>query len=71
MDLWSGNRTLLVKLPPGLPNERYAAIAHAIFSVLDAAGLAGRSSMITDDAATDDALNAAFDRHSEAYPWGA
>lgn len=66
-----GHRELWIKLPADLPNDRYATIAHTVFSVLDAAGVADVSSVLVDYAATDTDLNAAFDRHSEQYPWGA
>lgn len=65
-----GHRELRIELPADLPNDRYAAITHAVFSVLDAAGVAGESSVLVDDTATDGALNAAFDRLSGQYPWG-
>jgi hypothetical protein len=66
-----GHRELRIKLPADLPNDRYATIVHTVFSVLDAAGVAEASSVLVDDGATDPELNAAFDRHSEQYPWGA
>lgn len=67
---WSNDyRAVLVKLPTDLPVERYAAITHAIFGVLAAAGLADRSSIVNDRSVCDAQLNAAFDQHSEAYPW--
>lgn len=66
-----GHRELRIKMPANLPNDRYATITHAVFSVLDAAGVADQSSVLVDDSATDTELNAAFDRHSEQYPWGA
>lgn len=59
-----------MKLPRCLPNDRYAAITHAVFSVLEVAGLASVSSVVPDRLATDTDMNAAFDRHSESYPWG-
>ncbi len=71
MDFCTNYRAVLVKLPPDLSAERYAAITHAIFSVLDVAGLAGCSSIVSDRLATDVELNVAFDRHSQEYPWGA
>jgi hypothetical protein len=70
VDFQSDCREVVVKLPPGLPNDRYAAITHAVYTVLDVAGLANRSSVIPDRLATDSDMNAAFDRHSESYPWG-
>jgi hypothetical protein len=63
-------RAVLVKLPPDVSTERYAAITHAIFSVLDAAGVARSSSVVNDRMASDAELNAAFDSYSEHYPWG-
>jgi hypothetical protein len=63
-------RELRVTLPADLPNEQYATITHAVFSVLDAAGVADTSSVLVDATATDHDLNEAFDRHSEQYPWG-
>ena len=71
MDFRNDYRAVLVKLPPDLAAERYAAITHAIFSVLDAAGVASSSSIVSDRLATDAELNTAFDRHSDEYPWGA
>jgi hypothetical protein len=65
------HRELRITLPADLPNDRYATITHALFCVLDAAGVAAASSVLVDTAATDAELNAAFDRHSEHYPWGA
>jgi hypothetical protein len=41
-----------------------------MFSVLVAAGVADTSSVLIDATATDEALNAEFDRFSEHYPWG-
>jgi hypothetical protein len=70
VDFQSDCREVLVKLPCGLPNDRYAAITHAMYSVLDVAGLANVSSVVPDRLATDSDMNAAFDRHSESYPWG-
>lgn len=70
VDFQSDCREVLVRLPRGLPNDRYAAIAHAVYSVLDVAGLANVSSVVPDRLASDSDMNAAFDRHSESYPWG-
>lgn len=63
-------RELRVTLPADLPNEQYATITHAVFSVLDVAGIADTSSVHVDAVATDSDLNDAFDRHSAWYPWG-
>jgi hypothetical protein len=41
MDFRSNYRTIVVRLPPSLSNERYAPLVHAIFSLLDVAGIAG------------------------------
>jgi hypothetical protein len=70
VDFQSDCREVLVKLPRGLSNDRYAAIAHVVYSVLDVAGLASVSSVVPDRLATDSDMNAAFDRHSESYPRG-
>lgn len=70
VDFQSDYRAVLVKLPGSLPNDQYAAITHAVFSVLDVAGLASVSSVLPDQVATDSDMNAAFDRHSASYPWG-
>lgn len=70
MDFQSDCREFVVKLPRSLPNDRYAAITHAVFSVLDVAGVASMSSVVPDRLATDSDLNAAFDSHAEQYPWG-
>lgn len=58
-----GHRELRIKLPADLLNDRYAIITHAVFSILDVAGVAEESSVLVDDTATDPELNAAFDRH--------
>ncbi len=63
-------RELRIELPPDLPNDRYATITHAVFSVLDVAGIAEESMVRVDELATDSDLNDDFDRHSEQYPWG-
>jgi hypothetical protein len=63
-------RQIAVKLPPDLSPERYAAITHAVYSVVDAAGLAAEASVVVDELATDAELNQAFDTHSAHYPWG-
>ncbi|MBB5808838.1 hypothetical protein F4560_008606 [Saccharothrix ecbatanensis] len=65
------HRELRFKLPADLPNHIYATVAHAMFSVLDVAGIADVCSVLIDDGASDADLNEAFDRHSEFYPWGA
>ncbi len=70
MDFQTDCRGLYLKLPPGLPNDQYAAIAHAVFCVVEVAGLANRSSVVPDRLVSDADLNGAFDRHSESYPWG-
>ena len=70
VDFQSDYREFVVKLPRSLSNDRYAAITHAVYSVLDVAGLANMSSVVPDRQATDSDMNAAFDRHSESYPWG-
>ena len=64
------SRELRIELPSDLPNDRYATITHAVFSVLDVAGIADTSSVLVDAIATDPDLNEAFDRHSDQYPWG-
>ncbi|PSL51414.1 hypothetical protein B0I31_12143 [Saccharothrix carnea] len=58
-------------MPLDVPAERYAAITHAVYSVLDVAGLAAVASVVVDELATDAELNRAFDAHSAYYPWGA
>lgn len=61
-------RAVLVKPQTDLPVECYAAITHAIFGVLDAAGLADCSSIVNDRSVSDAEPNAAFDWRSEDYP---
>ncbi|MEV8442080.1 hypothetical protein AB0425_32275 [Actinosynnema sp. NPDC051121] len=63
-------RELRIELPSDLPNDRYATITHAVFSVLDVAGIADQSLVRVDALVTDGELNDDFDRHSEHYPWG-
>jgi hypothetical protein len=63
VDFQSDHREVVVKLPRGVSNGQYAAIAHAVFSVLDVAGLADGSSVVPDRLVTDWEMNAAFDRH--------
>lgn len=62
---------LRIELPPDLLNDKYATITHAVFSVLDVAGIAEESMVRVDGLATDSDLNDDFGRHSEQYPWGA
>lgn len=70
MNLRSAHRTLLVKLPVELANDRYAAVAYGIHGVLVSAQLGQTTSIIADDGASDDELNDAFDRHHQDFPWG-
>lgn len=60
-----------VKLPLSVSNQQYAALLHAIFSVVNVAGLAEVSSVVSDEAVTDAVLNAEYDRLSIHYPWSA
>ena len=64
------HRELQIRLPGDLPNDRYASITHAVFSVLDAAGVAEDSAILVDERVTDAELNESFDRHNARYPWG-
>jgi len=63
-------RRLEVRLPPGLPNRQYAAVAQAVWAVLRAAGLDDSSSLRPDKLVTDSELNRAFDEGAQHYPWG-
>ncbi|WP_309111958.1 hypothetical protein [Saccharothrix sp.] len=65
-----GYRELRLKLPSDLPNDRYAALTHAVFALFGVAGVAHASSILVDADVTDSELNEAFDRHSAQYPWG-
>ncbi|WP_447002451.1 hypothetical protein ACRAKI_22295 [Saccharothrix isguenensis] len=50
--------------------REYAAVAHAVWAVLNAAGIDEDSSLRPDDGITDAELNAAFDMDVKGYPWG-
>ncbi|EFL12456.1 MULTISPECIES: hypothetical protein [Actinomycetes] len=63
------SREIRLRLPPGVPPARYAAIVHAVAGVLDAAGLVTGSSILVDGATRDEDMNEAFDRFSASYPW--
>ncbi len=63
-------RRLEILLPPDVTARKYAAVAHAVWAVLNAAGLGGDSSLRPDDGITDEELNAAFDEDVQGYSWG-
>lgn len=63
-------RHLNVRLPRGLSNDTYAAITHAVWAVLVAAGLGNTSSLRPDSHITDAELISAYDRDALTYPWG-
>lgn len=62
-------RRLEVLLPSDLSTRKYAAVACAVWAVLNAAGLAGDSSLRPDKRISDAELNAAFDTDVRSYPW--
>lgn len=61
MDFQHSIRWIGVKLPRSVSNQQYAALLHAIFSVVNVAGLAEVSSVVSDEAVTDAVLNAEYD----------
>jgi hypothetical protein len=63
-------RHLEVRLPPDLSNKTYAALTHAVWAVLNAAGLGDTSYIRPDSKVTDAELISAFDRDTLTYPWG-
>jgi hypothetical protein len=62
-------RRLEVLLPADVTAREYAAVAHAVWGVLNAAGLGGDSSLRPDNGITDEEMNAAFDEDVQGYPW--
>jgi hypothetical protein len=58
-------RRLEVLLPFDLSTREYAAVACAVWAVLNAAGLAGDSSLRPDKRISDAELNASFDADSD------
>ncbi|MFT7835588.1 hypothetical protein Q5530_05505 [Saccharothrix sp. BKS2] len=62
-------RRLEVLLPADVTSREYAAVAHAVWAVLNAAGLGGDSALRPDEKITDAELNAAFDEDVAGYPW--
>ena len=63
-------RCLEVRLPADLPNTTYAALAQAVWALLNAAGLGETSSIRPDARVTDAELIRAFDDDTRSYPWG-
>ncbi|QFZ20114.1 hypothetical protein [Saccharothrix syringae] len=62
-------RRLEILLPADVTVREYAAVAHAVWAVLNAAGFGGDSSLRPDDGISDAELNAAFDQDVAGYPW--
>jgi hypothetical protein len=63
-------RCLEVRLPADLPNSQYAAVAQAVWAVLNAAGLGETSSIRPDAGVTDTELIRTFDEDTLTYLWG-
>jgi hypothetical protein len=63
-------RHIDVRLPADLPNTQYAALAQAVWALLNAAGLGATSSIRPDTRITDEELIRAFDEDTLHYPWG-
>ncbi|WP_123745973.1 hypothetical protein [Saccharothrix texasensis] len=63
-------RGLEVLLPADVTAREYAAVACAVWAVLNAAGLGEDSSLRPDGMASDAEMNAAFDADVAGYPWG-
>jgi hypothetical protein len=64
------SRCLEVRLPADLPNPQYAALAQAVWAVLNAAGLGDTSTIRSDGWVTDEEMIHAFDEDTLSYPWG-
>jgi hypothetical protein len=62
-------RCIEVRLPADLTNVEYAAVLHAMWSVLNVAGIGDVSSLWPDGRVTDAELNDAFDEDILSYPW--
>ncbi|QFZ20383.1 hypothetical protein [Saccharothrix syringae] len=62
-------RRLEILLPADVTVREYAAVAHAVWAVLNAAGFGRDSALRPDEGISDAELNAAFDQDVAGYPW--
>jgi hypothetical protein len=59
------SREFRVQMPPDVAPEQYAAVVHAVVSLLNSVGLVSQSTIWIDHVATDIDLRQASDRFSD------